>query len=184
MMFMITFTLEQQTLNGIGIKVCGICEESAINERIMFYRNKIKNFLFPKTTDEYYLDFMLYRLLTESTPKFVYALGSSILNENIKECSGGIIGNPHSKKSSAENQLEYISNGLFCVAFSGKFGTVFKCKESHSVDIYRKLITLTQLPNIESTVLAEKILQETELYIFISDGSGKDSYFYVSSKSK
>ena len=174
-----TFIISEKTQNHIPIKLCGICESGHKNEYMDLYSNKIKNYVFADTIDEYSVDFKLAKFLTENAPKEIFALGASIFIKDVTLNSGGIIGDPHSI-SSAEDILEYLGNDLYCAAFSGKFGAVFKSTEDKAKDIYAEFKILINLSNKELVAKAEKLLADTDLYILVSDGSGKDSFFYVS----
>jgi len=174
-----TFIINEKTKNHIPIKLCGICESGHRNEYMDLYSNKIKNLVFADTIDEYSLDFKLAKFLTENAPKEIFALGASIFIKDVKLNSGGIIGDPHSI-SSAEDILEQLGSDLYCAAFSGKFGAVFKSTEEKAKDIYAEFKKLIHLSNKELVAKAERLLADTDLYILVSDGSGKDSFFYVS----
>lgn len=176
-----TFIAYEKTKNKIPIKICGVCKAGYSMNCIAFYSSNIKNHVFQDTKDIFLIDFKLAKFLTENTPIYVHALGASIFIESIELNTGGIIGDPHSISSRNES-LEYLGNDLYCISYSGKFGAVFRSTKEEAQIIYDDFNKLLHLSNREIIPKVEKILFDTDLYILISDGSGKDSFFYVSHK--
>lgn len=177
-----TFIIEESTKNNIPVKLCGICKSGYKKNCMDSYSQKIRNHIFSDTKDEYLIDFQLAKFLIKDAPSQIYALGASILIKGVKLNSGGIIGDPHSI-SSAEDIVEDLGNNLYCIAFSGKFGAVFKSTEEKANNIFVEFKKLLQMSNEEIVPKAESLLSDSDLFIFVSDGSGKDSFFYVSDKS-
>lgn len=177
-----TFTINELTKNNIPIKVCGICLSENKKESVDFYSKKVRNHVFLITKDEYAIDLQLAKFLIKDAPTHIYALGASIFIEDVKLNTGGIIGDPHSI-SSAEDIVEYLGNNLYCIAFSGKFGAVFKSTENNAKELYFEFKQVLHLSNKELVQKAKNLLSDTEVYILVSDGSGKDSFFHVLSKS-
>ncbi len=180
-----TFLVEEKTKNGVLIKVCGICQRGCLAKVSEAYKTGIEKVVFNETKDEYLLDFYLNQIIVSLASKEVMAVGASVCVEGVCERSGGIIGNPFETEESAEDDVEYVGNGLYCAAFSGRFGAVFLGSCEKAKIVKEKFSSYISFENEKAVELAEKLLKEiSDIYILVSDGSGKSGFHYVSAYEK
>ena len=179
------FLAESTTKNGIRIKVCGICKMGYAAKACSEYKNGISSAVFQETHDEYIVDLNLNRLIVSISIKEVFAVGASVFVEGVKYNSGGIIANPFIEGESADDDIDYIGNGLYCIAFSGRFGAVFDGGRETAEIVKKGFIKFLEYDNEEAVLLAEQYLKsKCRLYIFVSDGCGEKGKFYVSAYKK
>lgn len=175
-----TFTVKSVTKNSKTILLCGMCKDGYKMQCINIYISGIENSVLPETVDEYFLDYSLMQLVVNTSPEFVVAVGASIAVTGVAQRSGGIIGDPFSKAQSADDEIDDLGDGLFEVAFSGRFGAVFKGDRIKAQVIkkeFEKLIFLNSRVGVKKAVDFLDML--TNEYIFVSDGSGEGGYPYV-----
>lgn len=174
------FTVKAVTKNGKTILICGMCNDGYKMQCVNLYKSGIENVVLPETLDEYFLDYLLMKLVVSISPKYVAAVGASIGVPGIVQRSGGIIGNPFSKVQSADDEIEDIGNGLFEVAFAGRFGAVFKGNRLKAQEVKKEFENYIFLNSRVGLKKAVEFLDKlTNEYIFVSDGSGEGGYPYV-----
>lgn len=175
-----TFILKAITKNSKKILLCGMCTDGYKMRCVNHYIRGIENAVLPETVDEYFLDYSLMQLVVNISPKYVVAVGASIGIPGVDERSGGIIGDPFGKTQSAADEIEDLGNGLFEVAFAGRFGAVFKgdrIKAQIVKEEFEKLVFLNSRDGLKKAVdFLDKLTNE---YIFVSDGSGDGGFPYV-----
>ncbi|MGE4214673.1 MAG: hypothetical protein AB7E42_07860 [Anaerotignaceae bacterium] len=175
-----TFTVKAVTKNNVTILLCGMCSDGNKKQCVNLYRSGIENAVFPQTVDEYFLDYSLMQLVVSIAPKCVAAVGASIGVSGVAERSGGIIGDPFGKTESAQDEVDELGNGLFEVAFAGRFGAVFRGNRLVAQKVkkeFEKLILLNSRIGLKKAVaFLDKLTNE---YILVSDGSGEGGYPYV-----
>ena len=175
-----TFILKALTKNRKTILLCGMCQDGYKMQCVDLYTKGIENAVLPETVDEYFLDYSLMQLVVNMSPEFVSAVGASLGVSGVAQRSGGIIGDPFSKAQSAEDEIDYLGNGLFEVAFAGRFGAVFKGDRTKAQIVkteFEKLIFLSNRVGAKKAV--DFLDKSTSEYIFVSDGSGEGGYPYV-----
>lgn len=175
-----TFTVKAVTKNNKTILLCGMCKDGYKKKCVNLYLSGIENAFLPETVDEYFLDYALMQLVVNISPEFVVAVGASIGVPGVAQRSGGIIGDPFSKAQSAEDEIDDLGNGLFEVAFAGRFGAVFKGDKIKAQAIkkeFEKLIFINSRVGVKKAVDFLDML--TNEYIFVSDGSGDCGYPYI-----
>lgn len=174
------FTAKAITKNGKTILMCGMCTDGYKMQCVNIYTRGIENAVFPETVDEYFLDYSLMQLVVNISPKCVVAVGASICVSGVAQRSGGIIGDPFSKVQSAADEIDDLGNGLFEVAFAGRFGAVFKSDSIKAQIVkkeFEKFVLLNSKDGVKKAVdFLDKLANE---YIFVSDGSGEGGYPYV-----
>lgn len=179
-----TFTIKEKTKNDITILVCGICSSGTREKCAQVFKNGIENAFFPETVDEYFLDYSLMLLLVQMSINDVVALGASISVTGVNHRSGGIIGNPFEETQSAEDEISDLGNGLFEVAFAGRFGAVFQGDMNIAISVKETFEKLTHFNSVVAVKNAVEFLDAvSNQYIFVSDGSGEGGYPYVCARS-
>lgn len=178
------FTVKAITKNNKVILLCGMCSEGNNKECIKIYRSGIERAVLPETVDEYFLDYSLMQLVVGISPKCIAAVGASIGVCGVAQRSGGIIGDPFGKTQSAEDEIDDLGNGLFEVAFAGRFGAVFKGDRLMAQKVKEEFEKLIFLNSKISLKRAMSFLDErSNEYILVSDGSGEGGYPYVCARS-
>lgn len=172
------------TSDNIECLIAFICSDGFKNQVKEDYVNKAKNFVFGKSRDVYIIDVKLAKMLAEISHKSVLGCGAS-LSVNVDYMNGGgVIGDPFSQSESAGDGMERQQNGLWCIAYSGRFGCVFNADEETSGYIFEK-VNMQCRNDIKAVInIMEKLLSEKcDTFIIASDGCGKGAYRYVSAGS-
>ncbi|WP_068747878.1 hypothetical protein [Thermovenabulum gondwanense] len=169
-----SFALKSRIYDGFQIIIAGICpiEEILETKRIL---NEIgRDFSAKGIKDGFELDYKLAKHFCNETPKNLFALGVSIFVPWIKEASGGIIGSPREKISSAQGIIENIGNNLSLIAFPGGPGIVIEgsiekaMKILQFIEFNKTNNDLEKIYQIALNVMTESIPNA----IIISDGCG------------
>ena len=172
-----TFILSEKSVSGHITYVCGICDDGFAGECVSLYKMAILNMDFSGMSSDYLIDIKLYKAISEITPSHVFALGIGVVVKNAVAEGGGIIGNPLFDGESADNGMDYINNGLWCIAFSGRFGVVVKCDKNKAENIFESIKEFNDM-DIKSAVESSVsyLHKNSDMFIMLSDGSGKNAY--------
>ena len=172
--------MKAETKNNKIILLCGMCCDGEKQQCINAYKRGIEGSILPETVDEYFLDYSLMELIVDTSFSQVIAVGASIGVLGVTQRSGGIVGNPFGETQSANDEVEELGNGLFEVAFAGRFGAVFKGDPMIAATVKKEFEKLILLDNGIAIKRASAILDNlTKEYILVSDGSGAGGYPYV-----
>ncbi|MCD8036458.1 MAG: hypothetical protein LUE88_03620 [Clostridiales bacterium] len=146
------------------------------------YAEAIGNADFTGIKDDYVIDIKLYNIVKSVHAENVPAMGIGIVIEDSNHIGGGIIGNPNDDGESADDSAAYIGNNLWCVAYSGRFGVVFKSDRDKSDNILTKIHQYNKEDIVKAvTCTKEYLLENTDMFIILADGSGKGAYPYCAS---
>ncbi|MCI1931572.1 MAG: hypothetical protein LKJ13_07750 [Clostridia bacterium] len=145
------------------------------------YMKKAENFIFGISRDVYAIDVRLAQMLTELSHKSVLSCGASLCVNVDAMNGGGVIGDPFSESESASDGLERQKNGLWCIAYSGKFGCAFDSDENTAKCIFKEIDKIHK-NNIKIAVsnMEKLLLEKSGTFIVVSDGCGEGALRYVS----
>ncbi len=162
------------------VYICGFCEDGEREKTKEIYKSAIEKADFDDLKDDYLIDIKLYELISRVSPKNVPAVGVGIIIKNSVHIGGGIIGNPLCDGESADDELEYIQNSLWCIAFSGRFGAVFCCDNEKDALKYAQNIKKFNEYDIKNAVYTTRdyLKSVTDRFLILADGSGYGAYPY------
>ena len=149
-------------------------------KRKKFINQPLKKADFADLKDDYFIDIKLYELISQVSPKTVPAVGIGIIINDSVHIGGGIIGNPSYDGESADDELEYIQNNLWCIAFSGRFGAVFCCDNEKDASKHAEKIKEFNKYDIKQAVYTTRdyLKGVTDRFLILADGSGYGAYPY------
>lgn len=162
------------------VYLCGFCGDGESNNTKKIYKSAIEKADFADLKDDYYIDIKLYELISQVTPKNVLAMGIGIIIKDSIHIGGGIIGNPLYDGESADDELEYIQNNLWCIAFSGRYGAVFYCDNEKDAVKHAEHIKEFNKNDIKYAIYATRdyLKGVTDRFLILADGSGYGAYPY------
>ena len=132
-------------VSGEKLYFCGICEPGRADYFTKVYCDVLSKADFNGLKDDYYIDIKLYKIINKADSNGVFALGAGVVINDALHIGGGIIGNPNEDGESANDAVESIGNGLYCIAYGGRFGAVFECEKPQAVLISEKIAEYNKL---------------------------------------
>ena len=162
------------------VYICGFCKDGEREKTKEIYKSAIEKADFADLKDDYFIDIKLYELISQVSPKTVPAVGIGIIINDSVHIGGGIIGNPSYDGESADDELEYIQNNLWCIAFSGRFGAVFCCDNEKDASKHAEKIKEFNKYDIKQAVYTTRdyLKGGTDRFLILADGSGYGAYPY------
>lgn len=169
-----TFIFKEYTKDGYPVLGAGIYPYYTNND-IIYLLSSINKFKIDLLDDPFYIDYALASYINKICPNNIYALGLSINLPNISSQTGGIIGNPHNRGSSAEGLSEDIGNGLSVAAYPGGPGVAIYGSAEEA-----ELILKTVKPEEGGKEKLDRMTDKAkelgiDIAIMISDGTGVKS---------
>jgi len=157
-----------------------ICRDGHAEKVRHNYEKKGGETVLGDISDVYFLDVRLAQILNGISDESVLSCGASVKTDVESMNGGGVIGDPFSKSESAEDGIEKQKNGLWCIAYSGRFGCAFEADDKTAEFLFQN-INRTQNDEIKEAIRKTEILlsQKCRVYIIISDGSGNGAIRYV-----
>ena len=170
------FIVSGRTLDGHSYAICGICREGSTDSVVKAYES-MNSIVFGSSKDPFFIDIRLEKLVNTFSQKDVFMCGASI---NIRECvseGGGLIGPPYSPSSSAEDNLEKISDTSWIVSYGGYLGAYFECDEEKAITIEKEISCIlgeNEFASKETVMEIESLIAEkSSRWLLISDGCGR-----------
>jgi len=171
--FVSTFNVK----SGEKVYICTFCPEEKVEEAKKIFVENFKEADFTGTKDDYYIDMFLLKIIKLCTPSYIKALGVGIIKKDAYNIGGGIIGSPWEDGESAEGKAECIGEGLYCCAFPGRFGVVYRADNSE--EIYNNIFELNKKDIRDAVIGARDYLKTvSDEFIILSDGSGEGAFPY------
>ncbi len=126
--------------------------------------------------DIYNIDVSLAETAKTVCDENVLAVGLNINVSDFGLSTGGVIGNPNVDYSSSDDEMEEISENLWCFSRAGGPGFVILC-EAEKASIIRKSFEVN--PNLDNF---ENLTSELEIntYIYVEDGTANGGSIAVS----
>ncbi len=176
------FTTQCRTGSGETVYLCALCPAEETEKIKESYLSAVNNADFSGIKDDYLIDISLYNIIRAVSSKAVKAMGIGIIIKDADHTGGGIIGNPNDEGRSANDKADNIGDDLWCVAYSGRFGAVFKADSLKAREISEKIDGFNN-NDIAAAVSDTKnyLINNTDMFLILSDGSGIGGYPYCAS---
>lgn len=169
-----TFIFKEYTKDSYQVIGAGIYPCNTKND-IIYLISSLKKFQIKPIDDPFYVDYALSSYITKNCPKSINALGVSIYIPSIKSQTGGIIGNPHSRGTSADGLSEYLGNGLSVAAYPGGPGIII-CGTTKEAEMTLKTVKPEDGGKKSLSIMLNKAKSlGIKMAVLISDGSGTKS---------
>ena len=166
--------------SGERVYICALCSDGKSEKVRKRYVSAAEKADFTGIKHDYFIDVKLYETTQEVDSTDVYALGIGIEIADALHIGGGIIGSPRDDSESADDKADYIGNGLWCIAFGGRFGAVFKADKEKAEEISDMITDFNNRCGIKNAIMNTKeyLIKNTYVFLILSDGSGKGAYPY------
>lgn len=166
-----TFIFKEHTKESYEVIGAGIYTYNAKND-IIYLMSSLKEFKIRLVDDPFYIDYVLCSYIKKNCPKSIYALGVSIYLPGVKSQTGGIIGNPHSRITSADGLSEDLGHGLSAAAYPGGPGIII-CGTTTEAEIILKTVNPEEGGKKSLSIMLNKAKSlGIKMAVLISDGSG------------
>lgn len=174
------FCDEYITSCGKKAYLCAFCQDGESQKVKDVYKAAVEKADFENIKDDYFIDVKLYKIISQITPESVPAMGIGIIIKDSIHIGGGIIGNPFCNSESAEDDMDYIENNFWCIAFGGRYGAVFCCEDKKEAEKHSENIKKFNRQDIKNAIYSTRdyLKNNVSEFLILSDGSGLGAYPY------
>ena len=137
--------------------------------------NAVHAFSTRKSKDGYLLDFLLTNFLRIHLPPGTVAAGASLWVPGA-ESGGGVVGDPFAPAQSADGELVLQENGVWNLAYPGRWGAALCTDHRTAAEISA---ALCKSGSASGQQLERILSKKASAYILVTDGCGESSSGYV-----
>lgn len=180
------FGARMTTAQGDKIAVAGICLRENLKDcqlQLSFFRN-----LSIDTADPTAIDMILAKQISDFYKEKAIVVGATIYMERISDKvyrTGGVLGRPDLESEDADQSLEQICDGVWMYTIPGGPGWVGFFTRDQAERLARDTFNHSvQYPAKVNAVYRALMRMSPKGYLFISDGTGYDSFGLCAAKAE
>ena len=167
------------------IAVAGFCDRARVNECNARLR-ELEHLVFD-TDDPTEIDAVIAAKLTELYSGAALVVGATIYIERISQRvyrTGGVLGRPEQESEDADQALEQLDSGIWMYTIPGGPGWVGMFSLEQAECLARETVNdSVQYPAKVNAIYRDLMRRSPEGYLFVSDGTGYDSFGLCTAKS-